>query len=212
MRCCEIAGGPTGKFPTRNIDKQTQSAVLGNGAGGSQRKSRNEVRRRTGLFSSRNRDLSLEQAGSSTSTLPFTPNSLLRKDLLGAHGVNAYVPVHQLSDIDIDRHAGQHVRIVTAQVLLLDEEVDHVAHRKCGRLFQIGTETHSDITGRCFRARPEQMLILMHDEAEGAAEKGFHGGDIDFPVTLSGMAGESAAQRRCVEYSRNSLRHMRSQG
>jgi hypothetical protein len=65
-----------------------------------------------------------------------------RKDALRAHGVDAHVPVDKLGDIDIHRHAGKHVGVIAAQVLLLDQEVDHVAHGEGGCFLQVGAEEH----------------------------------------------------------------------
>ena len=102
--------------------------------------------------------------------------------------MDANIAVHKLSYVDINRNAGQHIGLIAVKVLLLDKKVDHVAHRESRGLFEIRAEAHADVAGRCLRSRPEQMLILMNDELEGAGEKGLHRSDIDFAVSLPGVA------------------------
>ena len=81
--------------------------------------------------------------------------SLLVKDDLGTYGMNAHISIHELSDVNVDGHTGEHIGVVAAQVLLINEEVDHVAHGKRGGFFEIGTEAHADIAGGRFGSGPK---------------------------------------------------------
>lgn len=102
--------------------------------------------------------------------------------------MDAYVAVYELGDVEVDGDAGKHVGVVAGHVLFGDEEVDHVAEGVFGGLFQVGAEAHADVVGGCFSARPEQRLLFVDDEAKGTGEEGFHGGDVDFAVALTGVA------------------------
>ncbi len=93
-------------------------------------------------------------------------NLSLVKDDLWAYGMHAHVSIHELSDVDVDGHTGEHVGVVAAQVFLIDEKVDHIAHGERGRFLQIWAEAHADVAGGRFGSGPQQMLVLMHNESE----------------------------------------------
>ncbi len=71
---------------------------------------------------------------------------------------------------------------------LFGEEGDHVADGHFGGGFKVLVEAHGDVGGGGFAAGPEEMLIFMDDELEGAGELGFERGDVDFAVALAGVA------------------------
>src|SRR5690348_1245596 len=127
-------------------------------------------------------------------TLGTTPRSLkvgaaviLLKDVLRADGVDAHVAVHELRDVDIDGDAGEHVCVVAGEMLLRDEEVDHVADGHFRGGLQVRAEAHADVAGGRLSARPEQMLILVDNEAEGAGEEGLQRRNVDFAIALTGV-------------------------
>jgi hypothetical protein len=101
--------------------------------------------------------------------------------------VDAHVTIDELGDVDVYGHAGQHVRLIAAQVLLLNQEIDHVAYGESRGFFQVWTETHADVGGRRLGSWPKQMLVFVNDKPESAGEKGFECRDVDFTVALAGM-------------------------
>ena len=80
-------------------------------------------------------------------------------------------------------------------MLLLDQEVDHVAHGEGGCFLQVGAEAHADVVGWRLSARPEQVLVLVHDELEGSAQESLHCGDINLAVALARMAVANLEER-----------------
>ncbi len=54
------------------------------------------------------------RARQNTSLLCLEQLSLLAKDDLGAHGMNAHISVHKLSNVNVDGHTGEHIRVVAA--------------------------------------------------------------------------------------------------
>ena len=66
------------------------------------------------------RGVGMGPPGGSGPQLPLS--HLLDEDVLGAHGVDAYVAVDELRDVDVDGHAGQHVGVIAAQMLLPPRE------------------------------------------------------------------------------------------
>src|SRR6202453_2716791 len=128
------------------------------------------------------------------SAFPYE-SALLGENVLRTYRMNAHASVHQLSDVDIDRYAGQHIGVIAAQVLLVNQEVDHVAHCEGGRFLQVRTEAHADVGGGGLGSRPQKMLVLVNNEPECSREEGFESGDIDFTVALSGVAVANFKER-----------------
>jgi hypothetical protein len=52
----------------------------------------------------------------------------LFEDALRHHDVHAFVAVDQLGDIHIAGYAGEHIGVVSAEMLFVHQEVDHLAH------------------------------------------------------------------------------------
>jgi len=67
-------------------------------------------------------------SGCASSSRPATTKALFGEYVFGADSMDADVAVNQLGNIDVDCHAGEHVGVIAAQVLLLHEEIDHVAY------------------------------------------------------------------------------------
>jgi hypothetical protein len=114
------------------------------------------------------------------------------EEVFGAEDVDAAFGVDQLGDIDVAGGGDKGVGVVAGEMGvvwdLLREEGDHVADGHLGGGFEVLVEAHRDVGSGGFAAGPEEMLIFMNDELEGAGELGFEGGDVDFAVALAGMA------------------------
>jgi hypothetical protein len=66
----------------------------------------------------------------------------------------AYSPINQLGDVHVHGNTNKSVGIVTAQVFLSYQEIDHVAYCHLSRGFLILVETHGYVGGGRLRARP----------------------------------------------------------
>jgi hypothetical protein len=55
-----------------------------------------------------------------------------REDGFGQHHVHALVPIHQFGDVQIGSNAGEHISVVTGEMLFGDEEIDHLADGERG--------------------------------------------------------------------------------
>src|ERR1700681_3927827 len=106
------------------------------------------------------------------------------KDQLRHHHVNTVIAVDKLSNVKISGDAGQHVRIVAAQLLLLHEKFNHFANCELGRFVQICIQPHRDVICGCFRTGPTPVNILTDNKLKSADQRSLHGGDIYLPVPL----------------------------
>src|SRR5690349_3322938 len=69
-------------------------------------------------------------------------SGLLQENGFGHHHVHAFVAVDQLGNVNVTGYAGQHVSIVTAEVLLAHKKVNHLAHGDARGLVQLLMKTH----------------------------------------------------------------------
>ncbi len=99
---------------------------------------------------------------------------------------------------------GEHVGLVAGEVFFFDEEADHVFDGELGGLLEVFAEAHGDVGGGGFGAGPAEfgsmLRVLVDDEAEGAGEVGFEGGDVDLSVALPGVAVASFEERALGGY------------
>jgi hypothetical protein len=94
------------------------------------------------------------------------------EELFWTHDVDTTFGINELGDVDIAGNGDEGVGVVAGDVgvvgILLGEEGDHVADGHLGGGFEVLVEAHGDVLRGGFAARPEKMLIFMHDELEGA--------------------------------------------
>src|SRR5260370_30003447 len=109
-----------------------------------------------------------------TKVTMFSRNGLLAgKNSFGHHDMYALVAIDQLSNIHIAGDASEHIGIVATQMLLGDQEVDHLAHRCLGRLVELLMKTHADVLRRWFRTRVLLIGSLLHDKLQSAHQRSF---------------------------------------
>src|ERR1039457_860519 len=70
---------------------------------------------------------------------------LLMKNLFGDHGMHTLVPIHQLRDAEIHRHAGQHVGVLAAHMFLGSQEIDSFADGESRGLAQVFIQAHAAV-------------------------------------------------------------------
>jgi hypothetical protein len=116
----------------------------------------------------------------------------------GAHDVDTALGINELGDVDITGDGDESVGVVAGDVgvvgILLGEEGDHVPNGHLGSGFEVFIEAHGDVLGGGLGAGPEEAVgvaafgRLVDDELEGSGELGFEGGDVDFAISLVGVA------------------------
>src|SRR5579871_945146 len=119
----------------------------------------------------------------------------LAKDGLGNHGMHALVAIHKLGDGEICGNTGEHVGVVAGQMLLVDEEVDHLEGGQASGLTEVLVHAHSDVVGGGFAAGPAQMQVFAHDELKRADEGSFECGDVNLAIALAGVAVANFKER-----------------
>src|SRR5581483_249129 len=67
----------------------------------------------------------------------FSSSLRPRKNRFRQHHVHALVSVHQFRDVQVRRHACQHVRIVPRKMLFGHQEIDHLPHRHFRGFIQV---------------------------------------------------------------------------
>lgn len=102
--------------------------------------------------------------------------------------MDSFVGVYELGDVEVGGDAGEDVGVFVGEVLLGHEKVDHFADGLFGGLREVIVHAHDDVVRRGFGAGPFEVQVFADDEAEDSGEGGLHGGDVDFAVSLSGVA------------------------
>src|SRR5579863_1247788 len=109
--------------------------------------------------------------------------------------MDSLVAIHQLADVHITGHAGEHISVVAAKMLFRYKEVNHVAHRQARGFTQIIVESHADVVSRGFRTRIVDFQILAHHKLNGSKQGGLQGSNVYLAVPLSGMTIANQEER-----------------
>jgi len=109
--------------------------------------------------------------------------------------VHAARPVHQLRDFEIDRHAGQSVSVLAAQLHFFHQEIDSFERADARRLREIRIQPHRDVMRGRFRARPIEMTVVVQNELEHTGQRSLHRRDIHFAAALAGVTIADFEQR-----------------
>ena len=96
--------------------------------------------------------------------------SLVKEDSPGQKCVDTLFPVHELCDSQIDRVAGQDVRFLAAETLLLAQQIHHLVDGDPSCYFKIFVKSHGDKVSRRFGARPEKSLSFADRQLQCAAQ------------------------------------------
>ena len=102
--------------------------------------------------------------------------------------MDAFDAIDILGDFEINRHRGQRIGVGRIQAMTFAQEFYGLAHTDAHRLVQAFVQPDGDPVSLCFGARQSEKFLLDQLKAEGAGERGFDGGEIDFAVALTGMA------------------------
>src|SRR6201999_1461678 len=122
-------------------------------------------------------------------------SALFFKNCFWNHGMNAFVAVNQLRDVDVGGDAGQHIGVVTREALLRDQKIDHLAYSPLGRFGQIFVQAHGDEMRRRFCARPAQVHVFADDQLKSADQRRFKRRNVNLPIALTGVAVARQKQR-----------------
>ena len=82
-------------------------------------------------------------------------SSSVDEDRLRAHRMNTDVSIHELRDIDINRHAREGIRVVLSQMFFAHEKIYHVPDGHFGSRFQVLVKSHGNVARGCFRPGPQ---------------------------------------------------------
>ena len=111
--------------------------------------------------------------------------------------MDAFFPVHELGDSQIDCVAGQDVGLLTVETLLLAEKVHHLVDGNPGCYLKIFVESHRDKVRGRFSSRPEESLSLADRQLECAAQRSLQRRDADLAISLRGVPISNRRQVLC---------------
>ena len=85
--------------------------------------------------------------------------------------MNPFAAIDNLSDLEIDGITGQNVSIIAAEMLFVNQEVQHLAHCNLGGFFQICVKAHGDVLRWGLGARPAELHVLANDQLKRSPQR-----------------------------------------
>jgi hypothetical protein len=119
----------------------------------------------------------------------------LLEDGFGKHHMHSLITVDELGDVDVSRDAGQHIGVIAAEMLFIDQEFNHLADRHFGSFIEVLVKAHADVVARRFCTWVLQFDVFSNNEFQLSNQRCFQSGNVDLSIPLSGMTVSDEEER-----------------